>query len=144
MKADRLTEAEVTEVLNRFLETYSRRDVEGTLALLAPDPDLLIIGTGVDEKISGIQKARIQLKRDYAQADEISIKLGPVAVSAAGTVAWLAADSTWKVKIDEKYVDYQFRWTLVMEKRQSKWLIVQSHLSAPAQSQAGGQSFPSK
>jgi ketosteroid isomerase-like protein len=143
MKADNKTEKEVTAVLNRFLETYMRRDVEGALALLAPDPDLMIIGTGPDEKIVGIQEARAQIRRDYQQSGDISVKLGRVAVSAAGPVAWVAADSTWKVKLSGHDTSYRWRWTLVMEKRQEKWLIIQSHLSAPASSQAEGQSFPS-
>jgi ketosteroid isomerase-like protein len=144
MKADKKTETEVMAAINLFIETYTHRDIEGTLALLAPDPDLTIIGTGVDEKIVGIQKARILLKRDYEQAGDISVKLGPVTVSAAGPVAWVFADSTWQVKVSGKNMAYNWRWTLVLEKRQGKWLMVQSHLSAPASQQAEGQSFPSK
>jgi ketosteroid isomerase-like protein len=144
MKADRKTETEVMAVISRFIETYTRRDIEGTLALLAPDPDILLIGSGADEKITGIQQARRQIKRDYEQAGEISIKLGQATVSAAGPVAWVAADSTWEAKINGKTLNYTWRWTLVLEKRQEKWLIVQSHLSAPASSQAEGQSFPSQ
>jgi ketosteroid isomerase-like protein len=144
MKADKKTETEVMAVINRFIETYTRRDVEGTLALLAPDPDILILGSGGDEKMVGINQARLQLNRDYEQAGDISLKLGPVAVSAAGPVAWVAADSTWKVKLSGHDMIYNFRWTMVLENRQGKWLIVQSHLSAPAFSQAEGQSFPSQ
>jgi ketosteroid isomerase-like protein len=144
MKADKKTETEVMAVINQFLETYTGHDVEGTLSLLAPDPDTLLIGTGVDEKIVGIQQARAQIKRDFEQSGDISVKLGPAAVSAAGPVAWMAADSSWQVKTGGHEMNYNFRWTMVLEKRQGKWLIVQSHLSAPESSQAAGQSFPSK
>ncbi len=144
MKAEKKTETEVMAVINRFLETYTRRDAEGTLSLLAPDPDILLIGTGADEKIVGIEQARKQLKRDYEQSGDISIRLGPVAISAAGPVAWVAADSTWRVKLGGQDTNYHWRWTMVLEKRQGKWLIMQSHLSAPASSQAEGQSFPAK
>ena len=144
MKADKKTETEVLATLRRFAETYTRRDMEGTLKLLAADPDLLIIGTGVDEKIAGIEQARAQIQRDYEQAGDLSIELGPVAVSAAGPVAWAFADSTWRVKLGEQEVQYRWRWTIVLEKRQGKWLILQSHLSAPAATQPAGQSFPAK
>jgi ketosteroid isomerase-like protein len=144
MKADKKTESEVLAAINRFIETYTQRDIEGTLALLAQDPDMTIIGTGADENIVGIQQARTLLKRDYEQAGEISVKLGTVTVSAAGAVAWVFADSTWQVKVSGQNMKHNWRWTLVMEKRQGKWLIAQSHLSAPAFSQAEGQSFPAK
>jgi ketosteroid isomerase-like protein len=144
MKADKKTENEVLTAIRRFTETYTRRDVDATLKLLAPDPDLLIIGTGADEKITGIEQVRVQIQRDYKQSGNLSIELGPVAVSSAGPVAWAFADSTWRVKLGGQDMLYYWRWTLVLEKRQGEWLIVQSHLSAPAQTQAAGQSFPAK
>jgi ketosteroid isomerase-like protein len=144
MKADKKTEAEVMAAINKFIETYIRRDVEGTLALVTPDPDLFFIGTGIDEKIVGIDKARVQIKRDFKQSADISIELGPIAISAAGPVAWVAADSTWKVKVGGQEMKYDWRWTMVLEKRQGRWLIAQSHLSAPAREQAEGQSFPER
>ncbi len=144
MKADKTTEKEVIEVINRFVETYTHHDIEGTLALLAPDPDILLIGTGRDEKILGIEQARTQIKRDYEQGGDFLIKLGTTTVSSAGPVAWIAADSQWQVKIGGRKIDYYWRWTMVLEKRQNKWLIMQSHLSAPEASQVAGQSFPSK
>lgn len=87
MKADKKTEAEVITIINGFIGAYTRHDVEGTLAFLTPDPDLLLIGTGVDEKIVGIEQARAQIERDYEQTDDISIKLEPLAISSAGPVA---------------------------------------------------------
>jgi hypothetical protein len=51
MQANKKTETEVMAVFNHFIDTYIRQDVEGTLALLAPDPDILLTGTGADEKI---------------------------------------------------------------------------------------------
>jgi uncharacterized protein (TIGR02246 family) len=144
MKADKKTESEVLAVINRFLETYMKHDIDGTLALLAPDPDTLFIGTGKDEKILGIQQARTQIKRDYEQGGDFSVKLGQVVVSAAGAVAWMSAEAHWQVKMGEQEKTYDWRWTMVLEKRQNKWLIVQSHLSAPEVSQAAGQSFPSQ
>lgn len=144
MKADRDTETGVMELINNFLEAYARHDLEETLAFLAPDPDLFLFGTGIDERVIGIEEVRRQLKRDFEQSGDISIKLRNVTVSAAGSVAWVAAESNWKVKTAEHDATYDLRWTMVLEKREGRWLIVQSHLSAPAEAQAEGQSFPSQ
>jgi len=43
MKADAKTEAEVMEVLNKLIEAYKKRDLDGILSLYAPYPD--VIGT---------------------------------------------------------------------------------------------------
>jgi hypothetical protein len=137
MLADKKTEAEVISV-------YTRKDLEGTMLQLAPDPDLMIIGTGADEKILGIQAARKLLKQDFEQAANLSVKLRKTAISAAGSVAWIAADSQWQVTVGGRELSFDWRWTLVMEKRNAKWLIQQSHLSAPESEQAAGRSFPSQ
>src|ERR1043166_10229128 len=49
MKADPRTEAEVMHVLSRIVETASSRDVDGAMALFADDPNVFLLGTGVDE-----------------------------------------------------------------------------------------------
>ena len=144
MLADKKTQAEVMVALDLFITNYNRKDLDGTLAQLAPDPDLMIIGTGADQIIVGIQAARTLLKQDFDQADSLSVKLGKTAISAAGPVAWIAADSIWQVTVGGREMSFVWRWTIVMEKRQGKWLMQQSHLSAPEPAQASGRSFPAK
>jgi ketosteroid isomerase-like protein len=53
MKANGKTEAAVMEVVNQFNEAYARRDIDGLLALVAPDSDLVVLGTGADERRVG-------------------------------------------------------------------------------------------
>src|SRR5438552_655600 len=48
MKADPRTEAEVMHVLSRIVETASSRDIDGAMALFADDPNVFLLGTGVD------------------------------------------------------------------------------------------------
>jgi ketosteroid isomerase-like protein len=144
MLADKKTEAEVIASLNLFISNYNRKDLEGTLAQLAPDQDLMIIGTGADQVIVGIQAARTLLKQDFEQAASLSVKLGKTVVSAAASVAWITTDSNWQVNVSGREMSFDWRWTLVMEKRHGAWLIQQSHLSAPEVAQPPGLSFPLK
>ena len=65
MKADAKTEAEIMAVLNQLIEAYKKQDLDGALALYAPDPDVVTIGTGVDEKRVGLAERRTQLERDW-------------------------------------------------------------------------------
>ena len=46
MKADPKTEAEVMNVMNQSMEAFVKRDLDALLALYAPDPDVVVIGTG--------------------------------------------------------------------------------------------------
>lgn len=143
MKADAKTEAEVMAVMDQYNEAYAKRDVNGVLALFAPDPDVVNIGTGEDEKRIGLAEMRTQLQRDFAQSEAASIKFRWYSVSRAESAAWVAADCVARVKIAEgQEVTLIGRSTAVLEHREGRWLIVQSHASFPAAGQGGGQSFP--
>ena len=144
MKADAKTEAEVMSILNKLIEGYESRDMDSVLSCYAPDPDLVCIGTGVDEKRIGLNEVKAQLERDLAQSAAISVEQGWSSVSAAGSVAWVAADATIHVKASGQEISFPGRLTAVLEKRGGKWLIVQRHFSVPDREQAAGESFPTK
>lgn len=142
MKADAKTEAAVMSTINEFLKAYAKKDLNGVLQQLVPDPDAIFIGTGVDEKRIGLAEIKTQLKRDFAQSEELSMEWDWHSVSAAGPVAWMAGDLIMHAKVDGKKLALKMRWTGVLEKRGGKWLLVQLHNSLPAAAQAAGQSFP--
>ena len=143
MKADAKTEAAVLAVLDKFAERYSKRDLDGVMALFAPDPDLVLIGTGADETRIGFDEARAQFERDWSQSDAVSMKLDPRSVSAGGSVAWIVADMTNRGVISGQDVTVgPLRVTTVLEQREGRWLIVQIHASAPMAEQPEGESWP--
>lgn len=45
MKADSVTETAVKDVLDKFAESYARRDLKSAMSLIAPDADVFIYGT---------------------------------------------------------------------------------------------------
>ncbi len=142
MKADARTEAAVIALLNKMAECYAKRDMEGLLALCSPDPDSVMIGTGADEKRMGLNEIKAQAERDWSQAESTGLTYGWTSVSAAGDVAWAAADATFHVKAGGQEMSMPGRLTAVFEKRGDKWLMAQSHFSFPAAGQADGESFP--
>jgi len=142
MRADAKTEAEVTEVLNQYAEAFASRDVDATLAFLAPDPDVTFIGTGGDEKRIGVAQITSLLERDFAQFDDASLKIGSPAVSAAGSVAWVVADLALHANTRGRRVQLKARFTAVLERRGDEWFVVQGHASLPAAGQEEGEAFP--
>jgi hypothetical protein len=97
MKADPLTDAGVMHVLSRVVELASSGDVDGAMALFADDPDVFLLGTGVDEARTGHTAIREQMTRDLSQADTVSWILSPQSISAAGSVAWTSGDVVVRV-----------------------------------------------
>jgi uncharacterized protein (TIGR02246 family) len=142
MKADTETEAAVMAVMHKLFEAFEKRDLNGGLALFAPDPDVVFIGTGGDEKCIGLAEIRAEFERAFTQSEQASIQLGWHLVSSAGSVAWVAADAVIRAKVSGQETSFPVRFTTVMEKRGDKWLVVQSHDSMPAAGQKEGESWP--
>ena len=142
MKADSKTEAAVMSVINRFVEAFGTQDIDSSLALFSPDPDVVFIGTGGDEKCIGLTEIKAELERAFSQSEQSLIKIGWYSVSAAGSVAWGAADAVIKAKVSGQEISFPVRLTTVLEQRSGRWLIVQSHASVPATGQKQGESRP--
>jgi ketosteroid isomerase-like protein len=141
MKASPRTQAAVQATLQQWKDAYSRRNLDGALAVIAPDDDVVGIGTGPDEWRVGPEEFKAQLKRDFAQAEAVSVDYEPLVVSEAGPVAWVAGRATVQARVEGQDVTLTGRFTAVLEQRQDRWLLVQTHFSLPAAEQAEGRSF---
>lgn len=142
MTADAETERDVIAALNGFYDAYAKRDLAGIVAFLAPEPDLIIFGTGVDEKRIGLRAVVAQLERDWSQSEALWMELRWTSVSAAGEVAWVSAEGVghWRTQDDEGTIP--LRMSVIFLRRNEKWLMVHSHASAPLAGQAEGESLP--
>jgi uncharacterized protein (TIGR02246 family) len=141
MKADARTEAEIKALLDELAEAYHVRDLQRALACFAPDEDVLMYGTGVDEKRVGLKEIGAQLERDWEQTESTELTYEWVAVSAADRVAWAAADVSFRFLVAGEAMALAGRLTTVFEKREGNWSIVQGHFSVPAAGQEEGSSF---
>ena len=141
MKADSRTEGEVLAALRKFTEAYRQRDLKGLLDTMAGDADVVLYGTGADEKRIGLEQIRAQVERDWSQSDSASMLLDWTSVSAAGPVAWAAADGRFEFKLGGEAGSLPARASFVLEKRDGRWLCVHAHFSTPAAGQGEGESF---
>jgi ketosteroid isomerase-like protein len=142
MKADAEIRAEVLAVFKGLWKAYQEKDLAGVLSFYVPDPDLLLLGTGVDERYAGMRAVTRGLRRDFSQSQGVRVKMTKVSVSAAGKVAWVASNLQMRAVTDQGEVILEGRLTAVLERRRKNWLIAQSHLSVPMAGQEAGQSFP--
>ncbi len=142
MKADEITQTEVTQTLKGMFSAYKKRDLKAVLSFWAPDSDVVIIGSGADEKSVGRKEFSESLKRDFSQAEITGIDFKNFAVSSAGLVAWFSTDMTFRGITDGSEFSLPGRLTGVMENRDGKWLWVQMHFSVPSSGQSQGQSSP--
>lgn len=132
MRADKKTEAEVMAVVNRVKEAFNKRDLSSIPVLFAPDPDVVFYGTGADEKGMGLDGVKADWERAFAQSDASSMELLWSSVSAAGSVVWGAFDGIARDTVKGQEISFPIRFTSVLEQRDGRWLILQSHASTPS------------
>jgi len=142
MKANPRTEAAILEVLSQVVERASSGDVDGAATLFADDPDVFLLGSGVDEARTGKAAIREQIMRDLNQSEALSWILSPQTISAAGSVAWTSGDVVVRVTMGGRTMDIPHRLTTVLECRDGAWRIQQLHLSFANGAQVVGQSYP--
>ena len=141
MKADEKLEAEVKAVLKKSFEAYAKKDLDEMMKVYAPDADLIVIGSGMDDKCVGLAQLRERFKRDFDYFELVLPTFKSVSVSATGDIAWFASDVAVQTKTRDKEMNFSARLTGVLEKRDGNWLIVQSHLSVPATEQSVESSY---
>jgi ketosteroid isomerase-like protein len=141
MNASAQTQAGVQATLQQWKDAYAKRDLDGALTVIAPDDDVVAIGTGADEWRVAREQVRAQMERDFAQAEALSVAYEPLVVSEAGAVAWVAGQATVQARVDGQDLALAGRFTAVLEHRDDKWLLMQTHFSLPAAEQAAGRSF---
>jgi uncharacterized protein (TIGR02246 family) len=144
MRADEKREKEIKAVVDKYAELYTKKDLDGIMALFSPDPDVVVYGSGQDEKRVGHAEIRAQIMRDFSQAEALSFGIDWYSVSAIGTAACFAGDVTIRATAQGQEMELPRRFTCVLEKRDDRWLIAQGHFSVPAGDQPAGQSYPRK
>lgn len=140
MKPDAHTTEEIEATIKKLAEAYKVRSLKDFMECFVPDEDVVIIGTGSDEKRIGTDQIRAQVERDWAQTESLEISVDWKSISAAGAVAWAAVEGAFKVRAGGQAWVLPARGSFVLEKRGGKWLIVHLHFSMPAAGQGEGKS----
>jgi uncharacterized protein (TIGR02246 family) len=130
VKPDAATETELIEVLDRFCSGFADRDAEAVMRLCAPDRDLVVV-TSEEPLLRGPVELRRFLDRYVEGPTTYSWQWDRHDVSTAGSVAWLLAEGTEAAASEGHVEHHPYRMTMVLERRDDRWLLRQVHGSSP-------------
>ena len=135
-KRDADEKAAIADVIRRSIEWGLTKDVEMQTGTLAHDDDLFIIWTASWHVTSGWREHEKHLETVLDQrfrAERAEVRDLQIHLSRSGDVAWFSATLDDVVSWDGKTDRFgeSLRWTGVLEKRDSRWAIVQLHASLP-------------
>lgn len=142
MRLESETERAVLATLDRYAERYNAKDVDGVTNLFADDPDVLLIGTGADERWIGKSEIRRQFERNFAEAERTRFEWSSRHVAAAGDAAWVSADAVVYVTVGGEDRSIPIRFTVVLDERDGVWRWLHRHASVAAGGQASGVAYP--
>jgi len=142
MKLTEETKLGVISTLDKIAEAFEERDLDKMMSLFSTDEDMVVIGTGADEKRVGKSEARSLFKRDWSQSEASSIDYNWKSISAEGKLAWAAVEATVYARIGSREIHLPSRLTIIMKKSGKQWLIVHWHASLPASGQQTGEAWP--
>ncbi|MGI0080827.1 MAG: nuclear transport factor 2 family protein [Nitrososphaerales archaeon] len=130
MRASLKIKAEVNSMLKQFSNAASQRDAEGMLALFAPDPDIVMLGSEGESAMNRGEFARF-LKRVFSRPMTYSWKWKRKVISTRGQVAWVTAQGFVITRRNGRSSSRQYRLTAVFERRKGKWFWMHYHGSEP-------------
>jgi len=130
--------SEVQLVLERYVLANENKSVDLLKEVWAQDEDIVIFGTDSDEKLMGWTQVKNTFQKQFENFEEtyISVSDQKIKIDCVGKTAWFSEilnyNYTTTKGVSKKFEGIRF--TGVLEKREGKWLIVQSHMSIPYKS----------
>lgn len=127
MSNDPQIEMEVKSFFNKFVNAYSKEDIERYLNLFSQDENLVMLGTA--EKWLGWEEYHNAPAQEKERFEEISLSYDWLKIGSHGSVAWIASEVKVTLKVGVEIMTIPARLTGVLIKKEDQWKIVQGHIS---------------
>ena len=122
-------------LLEKYVIANEDQKIELAEEIWADDEQIVAFGTSSDEKFVGWKaiKTTIQKQFDSFSNTYISVSDQKININCTGNTAWFSEIINYNFIRDSIPLSYEgIRYTGVLEKRDGKWVIVQSHMSIPS------------
>jgi len=130
---DEATKVEM--VLERYVIASEKQDIDLIESIWATDDSVIVFGTTGAERLKGWPEVKNAFKAQFSELQQplLAVHDQVIRVNQTGTTAWFSEVLNYSfVRGNQSYNLEGVRFTGVLEKRDSTWIIVQSHLSVPA------------
>lgn len=121
-----MTQDEITirDVINQFLRSYERQDIDACIALLSSDQPFLFLGTNVNEVFTTPSDVRTALAKDFRSMTDI--RWGAYqhcAVTTSTNLAQALLELPLSFTAEGKTQKLTFRFSFTFQKQQGQWRI---------------------
>lgn len=126
----------VEAVLEQYVVANMEQDFNLIASIWEEDEAIVMIGTDSDERLVGWNTIERAVKNQFTvfQNTFISVSDQMIRLNETGNTAWFAESLKYNfIYNDEARSFDNIRFTGVLEKLNGKWLLVQGHISIPAE-----------
>ena len=121
------TEKEIGDFLQHRLDALSNKDMNALMDTLAPDDDVLMIGNSHDERWVGREQIKEVFAKQISEFESETSKLIWRSIGYKGDIAWFSGAVLVNMQTKDGSAELKLNWSGVMEKRDGKWMLLQSH-----------------
>jgi ketosteroid isomerase-like protein len=133
VQADAKTDQEVKDFLTQYEAAYEKKDLGALMKLIAPGAEVVFFEADEKGRYVGPDQIKAAYENSLKQVKSIKGEYKWTSVGSKGDVAWFATEVLFDVDTGEDKFKQLGRWTGVLEKKNGKWLLLQSHFSFPEQ-----------
>ncbi len=123
-------EGQIKDILKHLVDGLRNKDLQQIEENVAVEPNLQFFSVEEMEEI-GWAQLRKKLERLLDKNQPTKLLVDEPKISISSKVAW--ATGTWQIELAQgnKKKKIAGRATLLLEKREGKWMIVHTHISTP-------------
>ena len=119
-------EAKVRDVVLANAAAFERGDFDGIAKVWAHDENIVVIESGHVE-VGWQEFGEKHLKPELGILKNVVYKLDDLRVRVNGNAAWASFTYNFEADVQDRHIVSQGVGTMVLEKREGRWLIVHSH-----------------
>lgn len=132
----------VLATLDDYARAYCAKDIDSLMAVFDESDEISAIGTGADELCAGQAQVRDLFLRNFKEAQANQFEWHWTHSSVVGDHALVAATLTIHIEAGGNELKIPVRWTVVLRRKESRWVWLHRHASTAASSQEEGQAYP--
>lgn len=127
---------QIKSILEQYVIANENQDFELIQKIWATDDNIIMIGTDSDERLVGWDKIKKAIKHQFKEFQETYITVSDqiIRINETGNTASFSELLAYNFIYKEEAKSFKgMRFTGVLEKIGGNWLLVQGHLSIPAE-----------
>ena len=136
VRADATTDQEVKDFLTQYGGAYDKKDVGALMKMIVPEASVVFFEADEKGRYVGPKQIRAAYKDNLGPVKSIKSEYKWTSVGSKGDVAWFATEVLYNVDTGKEKFEELGRWSGVLEKKNGKWLLIQSHFSYPPEEES--------